>query len=125
LREPDSALFVAGFSFSDSHITQPVMSALEGNMSFRIIVCDPAFLDDASIAKDPATVAPTVAPVNPIHKKLVQLAAAGDERITLLHGRFEDLALALPDLVAETERERHAQRIRTLREVDAKAGVKP
>jgi hypothetical protein len=43
----------------------------------------------------------------------------------LLHGRFEDLALALPDLVAETERERHAQRIRTLREVDAKAGAKP
>jgi hypothetical protein len=123
LREPDTALFVAGFSFNDSHIAQPIMSALESNMGFRIIVCDPAFLDDAAVDKNPVTVAPAKAPTNPIHKKLVKLAEAGDERITLLHGRFEDLALALPDLVAETERERHAQRMRTLREVDAKTGA--
>jgi hypothetical protein len=41
-------------------------------------------------------------------KKLVLL---GDQRITLLNGRFEDLAQALPDLVAQTERERHLDRM--------------
>jgi hypothetical protein len=122
LREPDTTLFVAGFSFNDSHIAQPILAALESNMSFRIIVCDPALIDDTSIVKNPVAL-DAGAPTNAFHKKLLNLAAAGDERIALLHGRFEDLSLALPDLVAETERERHAQRLRILRETDAKSGA--
>lgn len=123
LREPDTALFVVGFSFSDSHIAQPIMSALESNMSLRIVVCDPIFLEDAAVEKNPMLAEPKKASNNAIHKKLMQLVEAGDERIILLHGRFEDLAIALPDLVAETERERHAQRIRMLREAGTIAGA--
>jgi hypothetical protein len=42
----------------------------------------------------------------------------GDQRLLLLHGRFEDLSLVLRDVVAETERERYAQRATALREAE-------
>ena len=119
LREPDTTLLVAGFSFNDSHLAQPVLAALESNMSFRLVVCDPVFVDQALIDKDPITVDSDTSK-NEFHRKLIRLAQTGDERVVLLNGRFEDLALALPDLVAETERERHAMRIKSLR--DASSG---
>lgn len=122
LREPDTALLVAGFSFNDSHIAQPILAALESNMRFRLIVCDPAFIDDGLVADDPVTITTNFSPSNSFHQKLLRLAKLGDERLALVHGRFEDLAIALPDLVAETERERHALRIRALRESDLGLG---
>jgi hypothetical protein len=125
LREPDTALLVAGFSFNDNHLAQPVLAALESNMSFRLIVCDPVFVDQALIDKDPLKVE-SDATNNEFHKKLIRLVQTGDERLMLLNGRFEDLALVLPDLVAETERERHAMRIKALRDTTAgAAGGKP
>lgn len=122
LREPDTALFIAGFSFSDSHITQPIVAALESNMNFRVVVCDPGFLDDSQVKDDPIVSSDTGATKNPFHQKLIGLAKTGDPRLVLLHGRFEDFALALPDLVAETERESHAARVRVLRESDTRDG---
>ena len=122
LREPDTTLLVAGFSFNDSHLAQPVLAALESNMSFRLVVCDPALVDQALIDKDPVKVE-SDATKNEFHRKIIRLVQTGDERVMLLNGRFEDLALALPDLVAETERERHAMRVKALR--DATSGAKP
>ncbi len=121
LREPDTTLLVAGFSFSDSHLAQPILAALESNMSVRLVVCDPGFIDQALIDKNPVTIESDVTK-NEFHRKLVHLAQTGDERVMLLNGRFEDLALALPDLVAETERERHAMRIKALRDASSGAG---
>ena len=46
--------------------------------------------------------------------------SASDPRITADKGRFEDLAHALPDLVATTERQRHAERFHALRETETK-----
>jgi hypothetical protein len=126
LREPDTMLVSAGFSFSDSHLAQPVVAALESNMSFRMVVCDPAFLPDNVVSSDPVTVTdPSTKPSNPFHARLMSLAQVGDQRLMLLHGRYEDLALALPDLVAETERERHAMRIKALRDADSGRGGAP
>jgi hypothetical protein len=125
LREPDTTLLVGGFSFNDSHLAQPVLAALESNMSFRLVVCDPVFVDQALIDTDPLTVE-TDATKNEFHRKLIRLMQTGDERVMLLNGRFEDLALALPDLVAETERERHAVRVKALRDATSgAAGAKP
>lgn len=122
LREPDTTLIVAGFSFSDSHIASPIVASLESNMSFRLVVCDPAFLKDGHLKDDPALISGAPAPTNEFHKKLMRLAQTGDQRVLLLHGRFEDLAMAMPDLVAETERERHAERVKALREATPPAG---
>ncbi|MCH8874522.1 hypothetical protein IH824_17455, partial [candidate division KSB1 bacterium] len=92
LREPDTTLFVAGFSFNDSHIAQPVLAALESNMNFRLVVCDPGFLTDDQIKDDPVTLTDTDAQANPFHLKLGRLAKAGDHRLLLFHGRFEDFS---------------------------------
>lgn len=115
LREPDTALIISGFGFNDDHISKPIMAAIEANMSLKLIVCDLAFIADAGLA---GTLMPQIVPMtaamrvdNPYFRRLRDLAAIGDKRIILLNGRFQDLTLALPDLVAETERERHFERM--------------
>jgi hypothetical protein len=119
LREPDTALIVSGYGFNDDHICQPIIAAVEANMSLKVIICDIAFLNDASLANDPQVV-PQDAPMrtagNPYFTRLKDLVLAGDERLHLINGRFEDLTQALPDLIAATERERHADRLRAARD---------
>ncbi|MQX06812.1 SIR2 family protein, partial [Sinorhizobium fredii] len=44
LREPDTALLIAGFGFADDHISAPIWSALESNLSLRLILVDPSFI---------------------------------------------------------------------------------
>jgi len=124
LREPDTTLIVSGFGFNDDHIARPIFAAIEANMSLRVIVCDVAFLDETTLAGAthnlPANhTAQSYATDS--FRKFKQLIDIGDERITVLNGRFEDLALAVPDLVAQTERERHAERIKILH--DSTSGV--
>lgn len=122
LREPDTALIIAGFGFNDDHISRPIISALESNLTLRLIICDPSFIiskaDLSGVA--PALPAHTItgqdAHANAFLAKIVMLAERGDPRIHLLNGRFEDLSDALPDLIGETDRERHVERVKTLRE---------
>ena len=93
-------------------------------MTFRLVVCDPMLLDNTSVQGDPVTPplkSGTDKLKNDTHRQLMRLAQTGDQRLALLHGRFEDLAHALPDFVTQTRRERHAERIRALRELDAPA----
>lgn len=117
LREPDTALIVSGFGFNDDHISKPIMAALEANMLLRLVVCDIAFLADEELEGDALTLA-TTAHARPnasvYFSKLKRLADIGDQRVTILNARFEDLVQAVPDLVAQTERERHAERIKVL-----------
>jgi hypothetical protein len=119
LREPDTALIVSGFGFNDDHISKPVMTAVEANMSLMVIVCDVAFLNDDSLDGNPKVVdqASAMSLDNPYFKRWRDLASNGDKRITLINGRFEDLADAIPDLVAQTERERHADRMQRIRDL--------
>ena len=138
LREPDTALVVAGFGFNDDHISRPIMAALESNLTLRLIICDPGFVaiakrtSDESVvgqptsdesaesesssdqdSKKPAHVIPDIAlPNNKFLTNIILLAKDGDPRIHLINGRFEDLADALPDLIGETDRERHVARIK-------------
>lgn len=116
LREPDTALLISGFGFNDDHISRPILSAVEANMSLRLVICDPAFVPPAELDIAPQTM-PTVAdPKNPFLVAFKRMVASGDARIHLMNGRFQDLVSALPDLVGETDRERHMQRVRTLRD---------
>lgn len=122
LREPDSSLVIAGFGFNDDHISRPIISALETNLSLRLIISDPGFIlsenDLRGVA--PASAAHTIADggahPNSFLDKIKALAAAGDQRVHLINGRFEDLAEGLPDLIGETDRERHIERVKVLRD---------
>jgi len=128
LREPDTALIVAGFGFNDDHISRPIMSALESNLSFRLVICDPGFIlsenDLRGVAPEPpAHVIPLGNPLpNPFLARIISLVERGDPRVHLINGRFEDLADALPDLIGETDRERHAERVKVLRDQGAQNG---
>ncbi|MBB3643876.1 hypothetical protein FHX14_000035 [Rhizobium sp. BK619] len=119
IREPDTTLIISGFGFNDDHIVRPIFAAIEANMTLRVVVCDVAFLAEATL-DGAAHVLPRDHAMqgyaNESFKKLKRLVDIGDERITILNGRFQDLALAVPDLVAQTERERHAERIKVLHE---------
>jgi hypothetical protein len=121
LREPDVAVVVSGFGFNDDHISRPILAAVETNMSLRLVICDPLFVEDAALEAAGHVAPEGAVPNNRFVKAFLGLARGGDARIHLLNGRFEDLALALPDLVGETDRERHAQRVRSLRSEDAGA----
>lgn len=124
LREPDSALVVAGFGFNDDHISRPILSALESNLSFRLVICDPGFIRsywalEGELLDDQATHSiPDADPhPNKILERIRMLAQGGDQRVHLLNGRFEDIADAMPDLIGQTDRERHVERVRSMREV--------
>lgn len=116
LREPDTALVVAGFGFNDDHLSRPILSAVESNMSLRLIVCDPVFLDAGTLASAGQVATNEWPTPNRFLKNFLGLAKAGDPRLHLINGRFQDMALAVPDLAGESDRERHAARVRALRE---------
>jgi hypothetical protein len=125
LREPDTALIISGFGFNDDHISKPILAAVEANMSLRLVIGDVAFLEDAPLNSADHVIpinSPLRSSLNPYFTKFKQLAAIGDQRLTLINGRFEDLASGLPDLVAQTERERHVERLRVLHGDPLKAG---
>ena len=46
--------------------------------------------------------------------ELLQLIDDGDGRISLIAAKFEEIVKLIPDVVSETELERHNQRLRNL-----------
>lgn len=120
LREPDTAVIISGFGFNDDHITKPILAAIEANMSLRVIVCDLAYITDAELGTDAHILSPDTparAAASACFRTFKRLIDIGDQRVSLLNGRFDDLAQALPDLVAQTERERHVERLKVLNEL--------
>ena len=115
LREPDATLIVSGFGFNDDHLSRPIMAAVESNLSLRLIVCDPVFIADEKLEVGEPEIAVDSTRGNQFHRLLTRLVEDGDPRIHLINGRFNDLAEALPDLVGETDRERHEARIKATR----------
>lgn len=116
LREPDSALIISGFGFNDDHLSKPILSALEANLSLRIIICDVTFIRDDALHDGPDIIPVNTPPrtTNQYFETFRKLAELGDSRIALLSGRFEDLCAAIPDIASRTEREVHMERFETL-----------
>ena len=122
LREPDTTLLIAGFGFADDHISAPIWSALESNLSLKLVLVDPSFI--------PVTKLETIPPVDhlieleiglqkPYQKKIMRLVGEGDPRITVLNGRFEDLVDAMPSITGETDRQRLQMRLDQIRDIPA------
>ena len=116
LREPDTALLISGFGFNDDHISSPIMSAIESNMSLRLAICDIAFIPDEQLVLGAHDLAGKAELPNRFLTRFRRLADSGDARVHLMNGRFQDLAAAMPDLIGETDRERHVQRMRAIQQ---------
>ena len=123
LREPDTTLIVSGFGFADDHISAPVWSALESNLSIRLVLCDPCFvpvdeLDVSLIDTQEHAISHTNNNLRTCQQRILSLVKEGDSRITVLNGRFSDLALALPEIMGETDRQRLEARLERIRGQD-------
>lgn len=120
LREPDTTLIVSGFGFADDHISAPIWSAIETNLSLRVILCDRGFVPQQRLdALDAHKIDLELELQRPYQKKIIKLVQQGDSRITVLNGRFEDLAHALPEISGLTDRQLLQDRLAKLAEVDA------
>lgn len=110
LRESDVGLLVAGFGFNDSHLAEPIMSAIRSNLSLKIVVVSPGLAPPFGTAANAGGECWN----NKHLKQLYDLAHAGDGRITLLNCGFEQMVPLVPDIAAETDLERHVARLRSI-----------
>ena len=120
LREPDTTLIISGFGFADDHISAPIWSALESNLSIHIVLCDPCFvppdeLNGTGQPTKPHEINKTNDSLKEYQKRILRLVREGDNRVTILNGRFSDLAHALPEIMGETDRQRLEARLERMR----------
>ncbi len=117
LRDPDTTLIVSGFGFSDDHISAPIWSAIETNLSLRVVLCDRGFVDHQKLFdKEAQEIDLDLGGQRPYQSKIARLVQQGDTRITILNGRFEDIADALPMISGKTDRQLLKDRLEKLRE---------
>ncbi|MEH3092648.1 MAG: SIR2 family protein [Agrobacterium cavarae] len=102
IRVPSTTLLVIGFGFNDKHIAEPILAAVRGNLGLDIVIVSP----DIETA--------TGSGGNPYLGELLRLIEGGDGRISLVAAKFEEIVKLIPDVVSETELERHNQRLRNL-----------
>jgi len=119
LREPDTTLIVSGFGFADDHISAPIWSAIETNLSLRLVLCDRGFVEHQKLFEEYAQeIDLDLGGQRPYQSKIARLVQQGDTRITMLNGRFEDLADTLPMISGKTDRQLLQDRLEKLREGD-------
>lgn len=117
LREPDTTLIVSGFGFADDHISAPIWSAIETNLSLRLVLCDRGFIGHQELFDEEAQeISLDLGGQRPYQNKIARLVHQGDTRLTMLNGRFEDLADALPMISGKTDRQLLQDRLEKLRE---------
>ncbi len=102
LRASDTALLIIGFGFNDNHLAEPILAAIETNLSLKVVVISPG------IEAQSAT--------NPHLQKIAGLIDQGDARLAMLAATFEELVPVIPDIAAQTDLERHLDRVRAVRE---------
>ncbi len=117
LRDPDTTLIVSGFGFADDHISAPIWSAMETNLSLRVVLCDRGFIDHQKLFDEEVQeIDLDLGGQRPYQSKIARLVQQGDTRITMLNGRFEDIADALPMISGKTDRQLLKDRLEKLRE---------
>jgi hypothetical protein len=118
LRRPDTTIFIVGFGFADEHIAGPILSAIRSNLGLRLIICDPALYDEAALD----SLSPAMQKRGAL-SDMFQLAKDGDERISFIASRFEELVPLIPDIAYETELEIHINRVGKMRTGGGKGSV--
>lgn len=104
LRTPNTTLLVIGFGFNDKHISEPILGAIKANLSLNVVVINA----DLEAASDGG------AKSNGYLSAVGTLIDNGDARLALIAGKFEEIVPMVPDVIAETELERHAERVRNM-----------
>ena len=103
IRRRDTGLLIVGFGFNDSHIAEPILAAIETNLSLKTTVVSPSMEEETG--------------ENQYLKAMDGLIESGDARLALIEASFEELVPKVPDVVAMTDLERHLERIDATRRV--------
>lgn len=112
LREPDTGLLVVGFGFNDNHLAEPILSAIRSNLSLKAVIVSPRL---CSWEKSPEGVPLPGETGSNLHlAKLSALITNGDARLAMLNCGFDELIQYIPDIMAETDLEKHLERMRKL-----------
>jgi hypothetical protein len=113
LREPDTGLLVVGFGFNDNHLSEPIMAAIRSNLALKAVVVSPGLApwNDAEHIEHLGE-----SGINTHIKKIKDFISYGDARLSLLNCQFDELVPFVPDVAAETDLERHIQRMRQMDE---------
>lgn len=112
LREPNTGLLVVGFGFNDNHIAEPILSAVRSNLSLKTVVVSPRL--SSSEVNAQGVPLPGETGTNAHLGKLASLISNGDARLAMLSCSFDELIPYIPDIVAETDLEKHLERVRKL-----------
>lgn len=111
LRLPNTGLLIIGSGFNDAHITGPTLAAIRSNLGLKVVVVDPTvapWTDQEGEHGGKAVEVPSV-------REIASLIDHGDARLALLNATFELLTEVLPDLAAETDLEKHMERLRKIK----------
>ncbi|MET4675867.1 MULTISPECIES: SIR2 family protein [unclassified Luteibacter] len=115
LRQSNVGVLIVGFGFNDNHLAEPILSAVRSNLGLKLVVVGPRLAPYA--VADSEAPAPGEANTNQHLIQLARLARAGDARISLINESFNGLLQYVPDLVADSDREKHVARLRSLGKV--------
>jgi hypothetical protein len=85
LRQANTCLVVLGFGFYDDHLTRPILSALQTNPHFRMIVVDP--YADSNLERTEGN-----------WPRLDRLSTTAD--LTFVKAKFDEFVALIPDLTA-------------------------
>lgn len=114
LRQSNVGVLIVGFGFNDNHLAEPILSAVRSNLGLKLAVVGPRLAPYPVAGQEIAS--PGEADTNAHLLKLAALARAGDARISLINEAFDGLLPYVPDLVAESDKEKHVARLRGLGE---------
>lgn len=104
LRLPNACLVVAGFGFSDDHLSEPIYAAIKSNPSLKLIIADKYIFN--SINK----------PIESTSKYWAEFKKLADEGadITFIHADFKDFVGLIPDLQSLSPAEKLAKAVQNL-----------
>lgn len=104
LREPNTCVVVIGFGFNDSHLSEPILSAIRANPHLRLIVVDSRAREKSREGGDDS---------NEVCRILMSWVSGGYD-VWLVNATFSQFAKLIPDLRALSAGERLRRSIRDI-----------
>jgi len=101
IRQRDTGLLIVGFGFNDNHIAEPILAAIETNLSLKVVTISPGVREALG--------------TNQHLSKIAGLIDRGDARLSMIGATFEEIVPIVPDITAMTDLERHIERVRAVR----------
>ncbi len=97
LRQENLGLIVVGYGFRDRHLNNPLLKALDENLSLRLVVIDKFWEFEDGEANDKRTA----------HKRLHRLSELNPRLVRLVQAGFADFAKYLPYYMTPSERDQY------------------